>query len=221
MFSNIVKKDILFKTANVCVLKPHIKKGVVLFHRFYNENMDLVGVIKKDGLKSGKILHQEGVDFGRSISHNCMFFKAPYVSPKEINYSSVYTELTSIYPNLFDSKHIIESMLENYAIVRVDPTQTYVFSSEIRALYYGDEKTKLLNQSRVTLTDYFDIIEKNGYPNYQGINKPIWHLINKQMYYFSNNVSLPKLFTEFPIERNCEIIIERDVLKPEELVDII
>ena len=36
MFSNIVKNDILFKTANVCVLKPDIKKGVVLFHRFFN-----------------------------------------------------------------------------------------------------------------------------------------------------------------------------------------
>ena len=221
MFSNIVKSDILFKTPDVCVLKPYIKKGVVLFHRFYSENIDLVELIKKDGLKSGKILHQEGFDFGRSVYHNNIFFKAPFVSPKKINYSSVYTELTSIYPDLFDSKHTIQSAPENYAIVRVDPTQTYVFSSEIRALYYGDEKTKLLNQSRLKLTDYFDIIEKNGYPNYNRNIKPMWHLINKQMYYFSNNVSLSKLFTEFPIERNSEIIIERDVLKPEELVDII
>ena len=220
MFSNIVKSDILFKTANVCVLKPHIKKGVVLFHRFHN-NEGVLNSIKENGLKSGKKLKEDGVDLGRSISHNSMFFKAPFVSPKKINYSSVYTELISIYPDLFDSKHTIESMPENYAIVRVDPTQTYVFSSEIRALYYGDEKTKLLNQSRIKLTDYFDIIEKNGYPNYNKNTKPMWHLITKQMYYFSNNVSLSKLFIEFPIERNCEIIIERDVLKPEELVDII
>lgn len=220
MFSNIVKSDILFKTANVCVLKPNIKKGIVLFHRFCN-NEDVLNSVKDNGLKSGKKLKEEGVDFGRSVAHNCMFFKAPFVFPKKINYSSVYTELTSIYPDLFDSKHTIESMRENYAIVRVDPTQTYVFSSEIRVLYYGDEKTRLLNQSRVKLTDYFDIIEKNGYPNYNINTKPMWNLINKQMYYFSKNVSLPKTFIEFPIERNCEIIIERDILKPEELVDII
>lgn len=221
MFSNIVKNDILFKTANVSVLKPNVKKGILLFHRFYNENMDLQEVIKRDGLKSGKKLREEGIYFGRSVYHNNIFFRAPFVSPTKINYTSIFSELLSVYPDLFDSKKEIKNFQENYALIRVDPNQTYVFSSEIRALYFGDERTKLLNKSRVKLTDYFDIIQKNGYPNYNINTKPMWNLINKQIYYFNRNISLPKTFTEFPIERNCEILIERDILKPEEMVDIL
>ena len=37
MFNNILKSDVLFKTKNVSVLKPNIKKGVILFHKISNE----------------------------------------------------------------------------------------------------------------------------------------------------------------------------------------
>ena len=139
----------------------------------------------------------------------------------KINYNSIL-ELVSIYPDLFDSKHTIQNLRENYALIRIDPTQTYVFSSEIRALYHGKEKDELLQKSRINMIEYFDIIDKNGCPNYNSLTtKPVWNLLNKSIYYFDKKIKPSKIFIEFPIERNCEIIIERDILKPDELVDVI
>ena len=220
MFNNILKSDVLFKTKNVAVLKPNIKKGVVLFHKIHNDEIDVLDKIKSEGLKSGKQLKREGIEFGRSIYHDSIFFKAPFVSPNKINYDSIQSELISLYPDLFD-KYLNEIFMSNIAIIRVDPNETYVFSSEIRANYYGKEISPMLEKSRITLTEYFDKIKSNSAPNYQCENQPVWNLITRDIYYFSKHYQLPNFFSNSPIERNSEILVARDIIHPNELADII
>lgn len=209
MFNNIKKSDILFKTLNISVLKPHIKKGVLVFHKIHNDETTLDN-IKKNGLKKD--------DIGHSIYRNCMFFKAPVSSPKEINYSSINSELNEVYPDLFDSDTIMDTPLHNIVVIRIDPRDTYVFSSPIRTHYYGEDIKRMLNQSRISLCDYFKIIEKNGIPVYKN---PQWHLISRKMYYFPDHFQIPTIFSADPIEQNSEIIVECDIILPEHFVAII
>jgi len=60
--------DILYQDYDVCILKPDVKKGVLIFSD---------KSIFEDGLKTGKQLKEEGIDFGRSMIHNYSFFRAP------------------------------------------------------------------------------------------------------------------------------------------------
>lgn len=221
MFNNILKSDVLFKTKNVSVLKPNIKKGAILFHKIHNDQINVVDQIKLNGLKSGKQLKREGIEFGRRIYHDSIFFKAPFVSPNKINYDSIQSELISLYPDLFDSKYLNEIDMSNIAVIRVDPNETYVFSSEIRVNYYGEEIYKNLNKSRISLIDYFKQISNNCKPYYFSEKQPVWNLITRDIYYFSKNYQLPKFFSTSPIERNSEILVARDIIHPNELAGII
>jgi hypothetical protein len=76
----------------------------------------------------------------------------------------------------------------------------------------------MLNQSRISLCDYFKIIEKNGIPVYKN---PQWHLISRKMYYFPDHFQIPTIFSADPIEQNSEIIVECDIILPEHFVAII
>jgi len=143
------------------------------------------------------------------------------VSPNKINYDSIQSELISLYPDLFNSKYLNEIDMCNIAIIRVDPNETYVFSSEIRANYYGKEISPMLDRSRITLTEYFDKIKSNSAPNYQCENQPVWNFITRDIYYFPRNIKVPKMYSDSPIERNSEILVARDIIHPNELADII
>ena len=142
------------------------------------------------GLKTGKQLQQEGINFGRSKIHPYIFFRAPYYS-RDIDYTSVETEIISSY----GEKQI---GIEQIVFIRVDPDKTFVFSSEIRvkipAVYFHisdghlitkqelssthskflmpptDERYRELynkyynseiNKSKKTLSDYLIIIKEN------------------------------------------------------------
>jgi len=94
----------MYKDDLVCILRPEVKKGIIIWTK-YAPSLDI-----KLGLKTGKQLYEEGVDFGRTKIHPYIFFRAPYYSYGE-------------------------NKLESTAYIRVDPDNTFVFSSEIRAVY--------------------------------------------------------------------------------------
>ena len=56
--------DIMYKDDLVCILKPNVKKGIVIYtHYTQPNNMNSLCI---SGLKTGKQLKSEGVKFGRT-----------------------------------------------------------------------------------------------------------------------------------------------------------
>jgi len=118
---SIKDEDVLYMDDNVCILKPTVKKGIIVrTHYTQPDGESLCDV----GLKTGEQLKDEGVDFGRNIFHPYHFFRAPYYSG-EIDYSTLETEISSSYGE--GQLGITKSIY-----IRVDPDRTFVFSSEIR-----------------------------------------------------------------------------------------
>ena len=88
----IEESDIMYQDDLVCILKPEVKKGIIILTRYTQPpNMESLCTL---GLKTGKQLREEGVNFGRSVAHPYIFFSAPYYS-REINYSTPETEIIS------------------------------------------------------------------------------------------------------------------------------
>jgi hypothetical protein len=84
--------DIMYQDYLVCILRPDIKKGIIIWSNYIQPpNMDSLSTL---GLKTGKKLKEEGVDFGRSKIHPYIFFRAPYIST-DIDYSTIETEIIS------------------------------------------------------------------------------------------------------------------------------
>ena len=78
MANKILDEDILYQDDLVCILKPNVKKGILVWTNFTQpQNTDS---LCKLGLKTGARLHREKVDFGRDIYHPYIFFRAPYKS---------------------------------------------------------------------------------------------------------------------------------------------
>ena len=98
----IEQSDIMYKDDLVCILKPDVKKGIIIWTHFTQPAE--MGSLCELGLKTGKQLQREGIDFGRSKIHPYMrskihpymFFRAPYYS-RDIDYTSVETEINSSY----------------------------------------------------------------------------------------------------------------------------
>ncbi len=121
----IVEEDILFRNMDVCILKPDVKKGILVYsHYTQPEGMPS---LCEAGLKTGAQLKKEGIEFDRTMIHDCIFFRAPkYSNP--IDYTSVDTEITSSFGDNFSGK-------KSLVWIRIDPARTYVYSSEIRSDY--------------------------------------------------------------------------------------
>ncbi len=129
----IEESDILYQDDLVCILRPDVKKGIIVWTH-YTQPAEM-GSLCELGLKTGKQLQQEGINFDRSKIHPYIFFRAPYYS-RDIDYTSVETEIISSY----GEKQI---GIEPRVFIRVDPDKTFVFSSEIRAIRPEDiEKSK-------------------------------------------------------------------------------
>jgi len=91
---DVTQEDILYQDSDVCILKPDVKKGVLIFSNIANTS------IYNDGLKTGKQLKKEGIDFGRSMIHDYSFFRAPKMTGPIIR-DFVQSEIASLYdPNL-------------------------------------------------------------------------------------------------------------------------
>jgi hypothetical protein len=147
----ILPEDIMYEDFDVCILKPEVKKGVLVYTSYTQP--PVMDTLCNLGLKTGAQLASEGVNFGRRIQHPYIFFRAPYKST-EIDYSSVEKEIESSF-----DKYALND--KNLVFIRVDPDKTFVYPSEIRVKFMGNYKNidKYLNLSRKTMTEYFKILK--------------------------------------------------------------
>jgi len=195
----------------VCILKPEVKKGILIFTKYVQpQGMDS---LYKLGLKSGKKLHDEGIDFGRTKIHPYIFFRPP-VYANVIDYTTVQSEIVSSYGTEQDTD------TTKCVFVRVDPNRTFTFSSELRVKYWNDQKQ--LNKSKKTLSDYLKIINANKttIANVQGDQQILYNLFTSRATLFPKSYDLDKDWDESPINRNSEILVEIPHLTPNYFVQI-
>ena len=162
---NDLSPDILFCDNDVCILKQEIKKGlncIVIFTNYTQpKNMP---ALCETGLKTGYQLQKEGlkcINFGRNIIHDYIFFRAPYYF-NIIDYTTINTEIISSYGEEHQYK-------ATQIWIRIDPERTFVYSSEIRAVYqphfYYNSPDYLLaidnefKKSRKIISEYKDDIK--------------------------------------------------------------
>lgn len=203
----ILPEDILYEDFDIRILKPDVKKGIIIWTNYvqppHTEN------ICKSGLKTGFQLKKEGVEFGRSVYHPYIFFRAPYYN-NSINYSSIESEIKSSYGDID---------LKNRIFIRVDPDYTYTYSSEIRTIseWYGNYENYIKN-SRKTLTEYLKIIKENSIIE---SNKPrdkqiVYNLFSStaQLYSIKSDFTHGTVLNTAPINRNSEILVRIPHLTP-------
>ena len=194
--------DILYKDDDICILHPLSKRGIVVYS---SVDTDVITT----GLKTGLYLSiTEPAKLQRSIAHPYSFFRAPFVQMPEGLSSEKYY-----------AKEIIKAY-KNIVTIRIDPEQTFVYSSECRVI--SDAKIK---GSRCLMKEYYNRIG-NNLPDQRGYMK-IYNIYNgNQLYYKypSHNYSkynLPNGYMSYPYNRNCEILARVDVIPPDWFVDII
>ena len=185
----IEQGDIMYEDDLVFILKPEVKKGILVFTQFDQPlGMDSLCT---EGLKTGQQLQKEDIKFGRGVYHPYIFFCAPYYS-RPIDYSTIDTEINSSFG--YTNKN-------SKVFIRIDPDRTFVFSSEIRA--QRPDCITELNKSKKTLTRYLQIIKENESIKID-FEKEAYNLYTSQKKY-----SLSKQYPldTSPIERNSEILV--------------
>jgi len=217
MTEEVTQEDILYQDNDVCILKPDVKKGILIFSNI--EKRTTRKSIYKYGLKTGKQLEKEGIDFGRSMIHDYSFFRAPKMSGPVIR-DSIESELVSLYgPDL---------NLRLKVWIRIDPTRTFVYSSEIRAKFrpqskfgtpeYLENLEQEVSNSRKTMTEYFKILEQNSLildginTNPDCIQKPFYNLFSSRVQMFNVNQQYP--WDVENINTNSEVLVRVNILTP-------
>lgn len=210
----ILQDDIIYQDELVCILKPDVKKGIIVWSNYMQPpNMNS---LCKLGLKTGKQLKLEGVEFGRSKIYPYIFFRAPYYS-RDIDYTSVETEIISSY----GGKQI---GIKSRVFIRVDPDRTFVFSSEIRDVHkhpvWYDKEETIINNSKKTLSKYLEIINNNReiIENVKPGEKIWYNLFSSEAVSFPITKSPIEPFDNEPIQINSEILVSIPHLTPEYFV---
>ena len=201
---NIQKDDIMYEDNLVCILKPDVKKGILIFSNYEKPNN--IKNLREIGLKTAKKLREDNISFNRNLDvvHPYIFFRAPFYSPKTINYDSPENEFLQLYN--FD-------IGDNMVVIRVDPDKTFVFSSEIRVEKPFDRDVQNeLNMSKKTLTEFLNIIKKNN--EKQEANLTDQKMIQAYNLYTSELNYLPIINYPFSISNTCEILVQIDHLTP-------
>jgi hypothetical protein len=191
--------DIMYQDSLVCILKPNVKKGIIVWTSYMDSSCKL-------GLKTGFQLHSEGFDIGRSNLHEYIFFKAPFYS-RDIDYSSVENEIISSYGEVAISG----------IYIRVDPEKTMVFSSEIRAKKSSVE----LYKSGKLMSNYLRIISENAkkYKTLSLNEIAAYDLLTSELIpLHKDNTELEYPLDNSPIETNSEILINIPHLTPDYFV---
>lgn len=204
--------DIMYQDDLVCILRPYIKKGIIIWSN-YTQPPNMPSLLTL-GLKTGKKLKEEGVDFGRSKIHPYIFFRAPYLSA-DIDYSTIETEIISSF-----GQELLERNYETKVFIRVDPDKTFVFSSEIRVNFFNEADTKIFD-SKKKLSEYLTIIKTNleiETVETNKNNKILYNLLSSKAKIFSNKTKPDKLFSKAPINRNSEILVLIPHLTPDYFV---
>tara|TARA_B110000259_G_scaffold126227_1_gene142841 strand:- start:2375 stop:3052 length:678 start_codon:yes stop_codon:yes gene_type:complete len=205
----IEQLDIIYQDELVCILKPDVKKGIIV-QTHYTQPPEMNN-LSEVGLKTGKQLIAEGIYFGRSKIHPYIFFRAPYYS-QDIDYSTPETEINSSYGE--------ESEIKSRIFIRVDPDQTFVFSSEIRnyfkhIIWYNNIENAI-GSSKKSLSAYLEIINNNiKIKSSLKPGKKIWYnLFTSKAVLFSDKAYLSEPFDDEPIEKNSEILVSIPHLTP-------
>jgi hypothetical protein len=203
----ITQEDIMYQDALVCILRPDVKKGIIVWTN-YVQPPDMPSLCEI-GLKTGHQLNKEGIGFGRSVYHPHIFFRAPYYSRK-IDYSTIESEVVSSY-----GEGIIHK--EGYAFIRVDPDRTFVFSSEIRAVLLGSDSTRMLENSKKTLTQYLGILNENEQiiKSIQPGHTVWYNLFSSKATIFKDSIRPKFPLNEYVINRNSEILVSIPHLTPD------
>lgn len=209
----------------VRIIKPELKKGVLLFTRITQPNNgDNICAI---GLKSGKQLSEEGIEYHTKIKHPYIFFRAPYFNT-DIDYSTIHNEIVSLYGILPP---------DTYAFIRVDPDKTYVYASELRSTFkaleiasyifsgaklYQELDLFVRGRTKITLAEYLNIIGENKIKeeNPQVGKLLLYNLYNLKCDYFPNNIKKSDGYTYAPTFKNSEILVDT-FIKPEWFVHCI
>ena len=211
----ITDDDVMYKDDLVCILQPGIKKGILIWsHYTQPTSMDSLCTA---GLKTGKQLQAEGIDFGRIVYHPYIFFRAPYYS-RDITYDTVDTEISSLFGE-------VQNVIEPRVFIRVDPDRTFVFSSEIRAKYYSkhrynskeyiDDMTNQLQKSKKPLTEYLKIIKTNSAIKTTDNEQAMYNLYTSEKRNFPKASTIPYPWDINPIDRHSEILVSIPHLTPE------
>lgn len=212
----ILPEDILFEDKDVCILKPGVKKGVLIFTD-YKQPADIPSLCES-GIKTGRRLKDEGINFGRTMIHDYIFFRAPYFS-HPIDYTSIKTEIESSFGNQISATH-------SRLWIRIDPEKTNVYSSEIRANFspqfmYGSPEylsamENEVNKSKKSMTRYLRIIDENkrAITEIEDGKKPLYNLINSKVEIFPTSYTLGYPWNSHNISRQSEVLIRVPHLTP-------
>lgn len=207
---HVTQEDILYQDHDVCILKPDVKKRVLIFSAVYDKS------IFKDGLKTGKQLKKEGIDFGRSMIHNYSFFRAPTFLHPIIRESEI--------ESFFESN--VNSCSSLKVWIRVDPKQTFVYSSEIRAKFipqfafgtseYLNALEQEVTKSRKPMIEYFRILEENALvnANSDSLKKPFYNLFSSRVKMFPNTFNPQYPWNSENINRQSEVLVRLNNLTP-------
>ena len=208
----IEQSDIMYQDDLVCILRPDVKKGIIVYtHYTQPAGMDSLCNL---GLKTGKQLQEEGVNFGRSKIHPYIFFRAPYYS-RAIDYSTPEKEIISSYGEG-------KIGVKQHVFIRVDPDKTFVFSSEIRDVYkhtiWYDKVDTIIGNSKKTLSEYLEIINENMKIKEEPGKKIWYNLFSSEARLFPVKFSPKEPFNDQKIERNSEILVSIPHLTPDYFV---
>jgi len=221
MDTQIVEQDILYRDYNVCILKPEVKKGVLIFTN-YTEN-EALKVGPMYGIKSPLQLYNEGNETGRKIHDPYITFRAPYYAT-EIDYTSVESEIRSSFGEN-------EQYKQGRMYIRVDPNTTKVFSSQIRDSYistypiydYNNSYNSLfteLYKSRKTMSDYLSIIRENENKKRDENKQYLYHLYTYKITGFPTIYKMNYPFTKYNVNRRTEVQVTKSHMTPDYFVAI-
>ena len=221
-----IQRDIMYQDNDVTILQPASNRGIIVWTSYSQpeSSPDLCGI----GLKTGEQLKKEGVDFGRSVYHPYIFFRAPYRNPDKVDKRCYTSEVVPYYDDdLFNySRHKI--------FIRVDPDKTNTYSSEIRVSmpphrYHSVEYNNLLAQSRKTLTEYLNVLDENEklLQNKNQDETPVYNLYTSRIQsihktrspfieHFDNDQHYP--LNVLPVNRTSEILVRLPHLTPDYFV---
>ena len=211
--TDIQPYEIAAKYKDAWVLEPNVKKGVLIRHSF--DNLDFYEPIITEGIKSSKRLAEEN-NTNKTKLYPFVFFRAPTKFNGDINYDSIEEEIKS----LFDGTDYPGGDPDSHIYIRVDPNNTYVYSSELRASNNPDS----VDISRIKLTEYLNIMINNkkllendrskgirGIPYFNKVNYTYINIRNEVM-----DIEKTQYHDIIPIDptRNAEILIETDIVAP-------
>ena len=210
--------SVKFEDEFVRILEPDDPRGVLVYTKF-QQPADAPS-LRETGLKTGAQMRKEGIEFGRIVYHDKIFFRAPFYA-NEIDYTSPKTEIRSLYGEIPTDDNIF---------IRVDPEHTYVYSSEIRAHYYptrwtGEsahtsvEMENEVENSRKSMMEYFNVIADNAKtPEKSG---DTYHLYSSQKCHWYGKSESPYPYIQCPtIHRSSEIYVKIPHLTSDYFVSI-